>query len=92
MSIFRFVLLLASGTLCIFGSRAANLSGAGAIGALVVPVVASRGWRQKGYGDSIQKISAALKGCWYIFQPLLFGLLGAAVDIATLKPEKVGTS
>ncbi|GAU92661.1 hypothetical protein RvY_04710 [Ramazzottius varieornatus] len=89
-SIFRFVLLLCSGALCIFGSKIANLSGAGAIGALIVPVVASRGWRHKGYGDSIQKIAAALKSCWYILQPLLFGLIGAAVDIATLKPDKVG--
>lgn len=55
-----------------------------------MPMVAGQGWRRKGYSDSLQKISVALKTCWFIFQPLLFGLIGAAVDVASLERDKVG--
>ncbi|XP_029798410.1 sodium/hydrogen exchanger 9B2 isoform X3 [Suricata suricatta] len=35
----------------------------------------------------VEKIIAV---AWYIFQPLLFGLIGAEVSIASLRPETVG--
>ncbi|OQV26214.1 Mitochondrial sodium/hydrogen exchanger 9B2 [Hypsibius exemplaris] len=89
-TIFRFILLLCSGVLCIFGSKIANLSGAGALGALTTPMVAVRGWKRKGYTNSVFQISTALRYCWVICQPLLFGLIGAAVDFSTLRPQRVG--
>lgn len=76
--------------MCIFGSKIAHITGAGAIGALATPLIASHGWRKRGYDKSIAALSAALKTVWIIFQPLLFGLIGATVDFKTLIPEKVG--
>ncbi|GAV01898.1 hypothetical protein RvY_12535-1 [Ramazzottius varieornatus] len=89
-TIFRFILLVCTGLLCIFGSKAVNLSGAGALAALIVPMVAGQGWRRKGCSDSLQEISVSLKTGWFIFQPLLFGLIGAAVDVTSLQRDKVG--
>jgi len=45
------------------------------------------GLRWAGEKAEVEKIIA---GAWYIFQPLLFGLIGAEVSIASLRPETVG--
>ncbi|XP_027947017.1 sodium/hydrogen exchanger 9B2 isoform X2 [Eumetopias jubatus] len=36
------------------------------------------------------EVEKIIAGAWYIFQPLLFGLIGAEVSIASLRPETVG--
>ena len=87
---FRFGLLVCTGVLCIFGSKVIKLAGAGALGALIVPMVAAGGWRRQGLTESVENISKSLKCCWIVFQPLLFGLIGAAVDINTLEKDKIG--
>ena len=89
-TIFRFILLVCAGILAVFGSKVAGLTGGGALAALITPMVAVRGWKSSGYGHSIAQISTALRYCWVICQPLLFGLIGAAVDFSTLEAKRVG--
>ena len=47
VSLLRFTLLLTSGVFAIFGSRAADCTGCGALGCLVLGFVAGLGWRKQ---------------------------------------------
>ena len=44
-------------------------------------------------GSPLQpKVSVVFAYLWAIFQPLLFGLIGAEVDISTIQPKTIGNS
>ena len=43
--------MLTGGLVAMFGSRAAGLPGAGALGCLAMPFVAALRWRQQGWTD-----------------------------------------
>lgn len=84
----RAVLLVAFGLLFLFGSNEIDFPGAGALGVLTLGATVGYGW-----GDNekapVEKVTGVL---WEIFQPLLFGLIGAEVSIEYLNKDLVGKS
>ncbi|KAK3091769.1 hypothetical protein FSP39_022505 [Pinctada imbricata] len=88
---YRSLLLFAGGLMATFGSTAVHLSGAGPLGCLTVAFVAAYKWRKQrkeGEPDAMAEVVAIL---WMLFQPLLFALIGSAVDIEkSLQGDTVG--
>ncbi|KAM8906253.1 sodium/hydrogen exchanger 9B2 isoform 5-T5 [Lycaon pictus] len=81
----RAFLVLGLSVLAVFSSVYFGFPGSGGLCTLVMSFLASLKWA--GEKAEVEKIIA---GAWYIFQPLLFGLIGAEVSIASLRPETVG--
>nr|KAG5713907.1 hypothetical protein BaRGS_024534 [Batillaria attramentaria] len=89
--LFRSVLLVGAGLLTIFGSKYIGWSGAGPLGCLCVAFIAAFRWREEykptGQKNPVEEVMGVL---WMVFQPLLFGLIGAKVDLRELQPQTVG--
>ncbi|XP_075400977.1 sodium/hydrogen exchanger 9B2 isoform X1 [Tenrec ecaudatus] len=81
----RAVLVLGLSVLAVFSSVYVGFPGSGGLCTLVMAFLAGIGWKSKKV--DVGKIIAV---AWDIFQPLLFGLIGAEVSIASLRPETVG--
>ncbi|KAF1381127.1 hypothetical protein PFLUV_G00171300 [Perca fluviatilis] len=69
----------------VFFSRVIGFSGAGTLSTLVLSFLASLGWK-----TDKAPVVAMMGRSWDVFQPLLFGLIGAEITIKTLSPTTVG--
>ncbi|KAI1883582.1 hypothetical protein AGOR_G00233060 [Albula goreensis] len=81
----RSFMLLGMSVFAVFASHVAGFSGAGGLCTLVMAFLAGLGW-----GQSKAPVAAVVGMFWDIFQPLLFGLIGAEITISTLNPSTVG--
>ncbi|XP_054341518.1 sodium/hydrogen exchanger 9B2 isoform X1 [Pongo pygmaeus] len=81
----RTFLVLGLSVLAVFSSVHFGFPGSGGLCTLVMAFLAGMGWTSE--KAEVEKIIAV---AWDIFQPLLFGLIGAEVSIASLRPETVG--
>nr|XP_054773082.1 sodium/hydrogen exchanger 9B2-like [Lytechinus pictus] len=81
----RFILLVFGGIFSVFGSGAAHYPGAGALGCLTMAFIAGHRWK-----DGKEGVNRLLSYLWLLFEPLLFGLIGAEVSISYLDPATVG--
>ena len=87
LDLLRVVFLFSGGLIALFGSQRVDLPGAGALAVLVMAFVAGFGWRKLGCwadndgdgGDNA--VSRYLKGMWFVFQPILFGLIGTEIQV-----------
>ncbi|KAJ8416582.1 hypothetical protein AAFF_G00358700 [Aldrovandia affinis] len=80
----RSFLLLGLSVFAVFASHVANFSGAGGLCTLVMAFLAGLAW-----GGSKVPVAAVVGMSWDIFQPLLFGLIGAEITLSTLDPNTV---
>ncbi|NWW74896.1 SL9B2 protein, partial [Climacteris rufus] len=69
----------------VFGSIYFGFPGSGGLCTLVLAFVAGVGW-----SDEKREIEKIVAVAWNIFQPFLFGLIGAEVSVTSLRPETVG--
>lgn len=81
----RTFLVLGLSVLAVFSTVHFGFPGSGGLCTLVMAFLAGMGWTSE--KAEVEKIIAV---AWDIFQPLLFGLIGAEVSIASLRPETVG--
>ncbi|XP_049741570.1 sodium/hydrogen exchanger 9B2-like [Elephas maximus indicus] len=82
----RGFLVLGTSMLAVFSSMYFGFPGSGELPwTLIMAFLAGTGWTSK--KAEVEKIIAV---AWDMFQPLLFGLFGAEVSIASLRPETVG--
>ena len=83
----RVAFLFSGGLIALFGSQRVDLPGAGALAVLVMAFVAGFGWRKLGCwaddGDGDNAVSQYLKSMWFVFQPILFGLIGTEIQVRT---------
>lgn len=85
LALIRASLVLGLSVLAVFSSTRLGFPGSGGLCTLVMAFLAGMGWSdEKG---EVEKIIAV---AWDVFQPLLFGLIGAEVSVASLRPETVG--
>ncbi|XP_069123736.1 sodium/hydrogen exchanger 9B2-like [Argopecten irradians] len=89
-SLYRSLLLLGAGMLATFGSSIVHLSGAGPLGCLTLAFIAALRWRKEAEKEGDNGINGMVGILWMIFQPLLFGLIGAAVDVTAIDGGTVG--
>ncbi|KAM8808470.1 sodium/hydrogen exchanger 9B2-like [Eudromia elegans] len=69
----------------VFGSTRFGFPGSGGLCTLVLAFVASVGW-----SDDKRAVEKIVAVAWDVFQPFLFGLIGAEVSVMSLRPETVG--
>ncbi|XP_062871454.1 sodium/hydrogen exchanger 9B2 [Trichomycterus rosablanca] len=81
----RSCMLLGLSVFCVFVSHVARLGGAGGLSTLVLSFIAGISW-----GKNKAPVAAVVGRFWDVFQPLLFGLIGAEITISTLNPTTVG--
>ncbi|XP_027693102.1 sodium/hydrogen exchanger 9B1-like [Vombatus ursinus] len=81
----RAFLLLSLSVVAVIGSNRVGLQGAGGLATVVLTFVSALGWNQE--KARVQDIIART---WHIFQPLLFGLVGAEVSVTSLESNTIG--
>ncbi|GFR63530.1 mitochondrial sodium/hydrogen exchanger 9B2-like, partial [Elysia marginata] len=90
-SLFRSVLLVGGGLLTIFGSSAIDWAGSGPLACLSLAFVAAYKWKDEYRGTGKKMPEEEVTGVlWMVFQPLLFGLIGSAVELDSLDGGTVG--
>lgn len=80
----RFGALLSFGFLAIFGGWAVGLTGGGSLATMTMGAVAARGWL-----GVTMPVAKALGRVWSVAQPMLFGLIGAAVALSAVEPSYI---
>ncbi|XP_077962047.1 sodium/hydrogen exchanger 9B2 isoform X1 [Gasterosteus aculeatus] len=81
----RTLMLLGLSIFSVFFSHVIGFAGAGGLCTLVLAFLAALGWK-----TDKAPVAAMVGTSWDVFQPLLFGLIGAEITIATLSPSTVG--
>ncbi|XP_060793823.1 sodium/hydrogen exchanger 9B2 isoform X2 [Neoarius graeffei] len=81
----RSCMLLGLSVFSVFVSHVAGLGGAGGLSTLVLSFIAGISW-----GKNKAPVAAVVGRFWDVFQPLLFGLIGAEITISTLNANTVG--
>ncbi|KAM3857458.1 sodium/hydrogen exchanger 9B2 [Diretmus argenteus] len=81
----RTAMLLGLSVFSVFFSHVVGFAGAGGLCTLVLAFLSALGWK-----TDKAPVAAMVGRSWDIFQPLLFGLIGAEITIANLSPSTVG--
>ncbi|XP_035506698.2 sodium/hydrogen exchanger 9B2 isoform X2 [Scophthalmus maximus] len=81
----RTLMLLGLSIFSVFFSHVIGFAGAGGLCTLVLAFLAALGWK-----TDKAPVAAMVGQSWDVFQPLLFGLIGAEITISTLSPNTVG--
>lgn len=81
----RSLLVISIGIFSIFATSRLNIPGCGAIMAITIPFVASKKWK-----DDKEEISENVGKCWLVFEPVMFGLIGAEVLLNKLDAATIG--
>ncbi len=81
----RFGLLSALGLLAVFGGWALGLAGGASLATMTMGAVAGRVW-----SDASLPVARAMGRVWAVAQPMLFGLIGAAVALSAIESDYIG--
>uniref|UniRef100_A0A3B4AEZ2 Cation/H+ exchanger transmembrane domain-containing protein n=1 Tax=Periophthalmus magnuspinnatus TaxID=409849 RepID=A0A3B4AEZ2_9GOBI len=81
----RSFLVLGLSIFSVFGSSVAGFPGSGGLCTLVLAFLAAIGW-----GAAKARVEEVVSWVWDVFQPLLFGLIGAEIQISQLEGHAVG--
>lgn len=81
----RSFLVLGLSVFAVFGSAVAGFPGSGGLCTLVLAFLAGIGW-----GAGKVQVEEVVSWMWDIFQPLLFGLIGAEIRVSTMEGHAVG--
>ncbi|CAJ1048403.1 sodium/hydrogen exchanger 9B2 [Xyrichtys novacula] len=81
----RTLMLLGLSIFSVFFSHVIGFAGAGGLSTLVLAFLAALGWK-----SDKAPVAAMVGRSWDVFQPLLFGLIGAEITVAKLSPSTVG--
>ncbi|XP_008315377.1 sodium/hydrogen exchanger 9B2 isoform X1 [Cynoglossus semilaevis] len=81
----RSFLVLGLSVFAVFGSGVAGFPGSGGLCTLVLTFLAGLGW-----GHEKARVEEVVDWAWDVFQPLLFGLIGAEIRVSELEGHTVG--
>ncbi|XP_013771613.1 mitochondrial sodium/hydrogen exchanger 9B2-like [Pundamilia nyererei] len=81
----RTLMLLGLSIFSVFTSNVIGFAGAGSLCTLVLAFLAALGWKTEK-----APVAEIVGRSWDVFQPLLFGLIGAEITIKALSPSTVG--
>jgi solute carrier family 9B (sodium/hydrogen exchanger), member 1/2 len=80
----RFAVLLGLGLAAVFGGWVVGFTGGGSLAAMTMGAVSGRAW-----GPTSEGVAIGLTRTWGVAQPILFGLIGAAVALDAIEPSYV---
>lgn len=86
----RILLLLVGGTVAVFGSEVIGYEGAGPLGAVTAAFMSIVYWTKQGWDIEENPAATAFEIFWVVFQPILFGITGAQINISELEGSVVG--
>ncbi|XP_059232736.1 sodium/hydrogen exchanger 9B1 [Mustela nigripes] len=81
----RAFFILSMSLTAVLGSQRIGLHAAGGLCTLALTFVAGMNWSTEKI-----RVQRIIKTTWHIFQPLLFGLVGSEVSVASLKSNAIG--
>lgn len=81
----RTLMLFGGGLLAVFGSEKIGFEGAGPLGVVFAAFVSNYFWCQQGWEIEDNPVATAFEIFWMIFEPILFGITGAAVKVGLLE-------
>ncbi|XP_078799818.1 sodium/hydrogen exchanger 9B2-like isoform X1 [Oryzias latipes] len=81
----RSFLVLGLSVFAVFGSDVAGFPGSGGLCTLLLAFLAGLGW-----GAEKARVEEVVGWAWDVFQPLLFGLIGAEIRLSELEGHAVG--
>ncbi|CAG0914641.1 unnamed protein product [Notodromas monacha] len=87
----RCLLLVLAGCAALFGGPVIGAEGFGTFAALVCAFVAGCGWKEDWIKLGHDPVSKFFSEVWYVFQPLLFGLIGTEVDMKQMDWGTINT-
>jgi len=83
--------LIGIGSLCfVLGSELLHYPGAGPFACIVATFIANQCWKIQGWSNTYNPVSKVFTKVWLVLQPMLFGLIGAEIDVRTLEGSVVG--
>ena len=88
---FRWLILFSGGLIAIFGSEMLHYAGAGGLATVVMGTVAGIEWRNGGWGVH-NPVTTTFSRMWIILEPILFGLIGTAIQVDKINSETFGLS
>lgn len=74
-------MLFGGGLLAVFGSELIHFEGAGPLAVVFAAFTSSYYWSKQGWSCEDNPVSTAFEVFWMIFEPILFGITGAAVKV-----------
>nr|XP_056711806.1 sodium/hydrogen exchanger 9B2-like [Euleptes europaea] len=81
----RSFFLVGLSVFAIFSTNNLGFPGSGGLCTIVLAFLAGLSW-----ADEKKEVEKIIRVAWEIFQPFLFGLIGAEISVLSLKPETVG--
>ncbi|BES88689.1 Hypothetical protein NTJ_01496 [Nesidiocoris tenuis] len=83
-------ILLGAGSLgAVLGAELIHYAGAGPLACITSAFVASFAWKNQGWSNSHHPVADNFGTVWLFIQPVLFGLIGAEIDLLALHMETV---
>ncbi|XP_075211444.1 sodium/hydrogen exchanger 9B2-like isoform X2 [Lycorma delicatula] len=86
----RSVLVGGGGLTAVLGSQLVGYSGAGPLTCITASFTASLCWKLQGWSSNHNPVADVFSYVWLILQPMLFGLIGAEIDLTQLRMDTVG--
>ena len=72
-----------------FGAHLIHYDGAGGLATIIMAFVAGMQWRKEGWGDH-NPVTKTFKRMWIILEPVIFALIGTAIQIDKIDPNVLG--
>merc|ERR1719415_233411 len=91
VTFFRWIILFSGGLIALFGSHLIHYDGAGGLATIIMAFVAGMQWRKEGWGDH-NPVTKTFKRMWIILEPVIFALIGTAIQIDKIDPNVLGLS
>uniref|UniRef100_A0A146L6D7 Mitochondrial sodium/hydrogen exchanger 9B2 n=1 Tax=Lygus hesperus TaxID=30085 RepID=A0A146L6D7_LYGHE len=83
-------ILLGAGSLgAVLGSEKIHYGGAGPLACITSAFIASFAWKNQGWSNSYHPVADNFSTIWLFIQPVLFGLIGAEIDLLALHSETI---
>lgn len=78
----RTLLLFAAGMMAVHGSELIHYEGAGPLAVVFAAFTANYLWCKQGWSIEENPVSTSFEIFWMIFEPILFGVTGAAIKVS----------
>lgn len=85
----RTIMLLCGGLVAVYGSELIHFEGAGPLAVVFAAFTSQYHWIEQGWTLEDSPVGTAYEIFWMIFEPILFGITGAAVKLSQLDPNVV---